>query len=55
VDPVEETYQVIDSTPKVKCGKCGNDKVPCLFTPGQLKRTNPKCRMCCKRTTGGGD
>lgn len=52
-DAIDQVWETIDSIPKVKCAKCEREKVPCLFTPSELKRKSPKCRMCCQRLKGG--
>ncbi len=49
----DRLYESIDAIPKVKCSKCGHDKHPVLFTPSQLKRPHPRCRMCCRKANGG--
>ena len=33
----------------VLCRGCQKEKAPFLFTPAQLKRTNPRCRICCAK------
>jgi hypothetical protein len=53
MDAVDQVWETIDSIPKVKCAKCEREKVPCLFTPSELKRKSPKCRMCCQKLRGG--
>lgn len=53
MDAVEQVWQQIESVPKVKCVQCEREKAPCLFSPSQLKRTNPRCRMCCYKPKAG--
>lgn len=42
----EELLKKIEELPQATCAKCGFPKQCCLFTPGQLKRKKPVCRMC---------
>lgn len=53
MNPVDEVMLQIDSVPPVTCVKCEFSKHPCLFTPAQLERKRPICRMCCKKPRGG--
>lgn len=52
-DIEDKLFAEIDSVPKVKCAKCGHNKQACLFTPSQLKRKSPLCRMCRYSPKGG--
>jgi hypothetical protein len=49
----KELLKAIDEMPKTKCAKCEFDKQNCLFTPSQLKRRRPVCRMCAAKPRKG--
>jgi hypothetical protein len=53
MEAVEQVWQQIEGVPPVKCVKCGHEKTPCLFTPSELKRKSPRCRMCASKPEGG--
>ena len=49
----EELLKAIEELPKETCTKCGYPKPCCLFTPSQLARKKPVCRMCVAKPRNG--
>lgn len=46
-----EIEAAVPSQPeKVQCAGCGHSKLPFLFSPSQLDRGKPRCRLCCRKT-----
>lgn len=52
ISPEDQVMQKINEVPDVTCSICEHPKHPVLFTPSELKRKSPRCRVCEARRRG---